>query len=264
MLGQPVMPGDYRRMSRPTPAGRMGRVTQQQGPLRGVVALDGPSGTGKSTVARELAAEWQACYLDTGAMYRAAALAVLRAGADPHLATAVRAVLDGVVIDVGVDPARPEIRLDSVDVGAEIRTDPVTVAVSPVSAMPEVRARLVAAQQSIIADALDRTGGIVVEGRDIGTVVAPDAALKVFLTASADTRAGRRARQDRSTDIAEVHRAVQRRDRFDATRAASPLFPAPDAVELDTTELDVAGVLARLADLLAERGLLAVCERGRV
>ena len=127
--------------------------------LRGVVALDGPSGTGKSTVARRLAAALSACYLDTGAMYRAAALAVLRAGVDPEDAAAVLRAVEAAHIDVGTDPCAPTVRLDGADVAAEIRRPAATVAVSPVSAVPGVRALLVAQQQGIIT----ASDGIVVE-----------------------------------------------------------------------------------------------------
>jgi len=227
--------------------------------LRGVVAIDGPSGTGKSTVARRLALQLGAAYLDTGAMYRAVTLAVLRAGSDVHDPAAVAALLPGLSLHVGVDPNRPSVRLGGEDVAAEVRGRAVTLAVSPVSAVPAVRATLVAQQRLIIDRALTETGGIVVEGRDIGTVVAPAAGLKVYLTAAAATRARRRTDQDSAAGrpgrvdatLADVHR----RDRYDASRAVSPLRPAADAVELDTTELDVTGVLARLRALVAERGM---------
>lgn len=224
------------------------------GALRGVVALDGPSGTGKSTAARRLAADLAAQYLDTGAMYRAAALGVLRAGVDPYQDAAVSATVERLRIEVGTDPASPTVALDGADVSVEIRGAPVTSAVSPVSAVPEVRTRLVAQQREIIAAA----AGIVVEGRDIGTVVAPDAPLKVFLTASTVQRAQRRASQDGVSDLDGVRRSVERRDRFDSTRTTSPLRPARDAVVLDTTELDATEVLAGLHELVAQRGLLVV------
>lgn len=232
------------------------------GALRGVVALDGPSGTGKSTVAQRLAADLGARYLDTGAMYRAAALGVLRAGVDPADPPAVRDTVELLRIDVGTDPGATAVTLDGLDVSAEIRSAPVTSAVSPVSAVPEVRTQLVAQQREIIAAA----AGIVAEGRDIGTVVVPDAPLKVFLTATPAQRAQRRARQDDASDLDGVRRAVERRDHFDSTRAASPLRPADDAVELDTTELDATEVLAALHELVAQRGLIVVVSsapRGR-
>jgi cytidylate kinase len=228
--------------------------------LRGVIALDGPSGTGKSTVARRLALQLRARYLDTGSMYRAVTLAVLRAGADPDGPEAVPVAV-AAQLEVGTDPAAPMIRLDGVDVGVEVRGELVTASVSAVSARPEVRQRLVQAQREIITDALaGGAGGIVVEGRDIGTVVATDAELKVYLTASAEARAYRRGGQDRRAgrngDYATALLAVQRRDALDSGRPVSPLRPAADAVTLDTTELDVGGVLAALRVLVRERGLL--------
>jgi cytidylate kinase len=236
---------------------------RQGGVLRGVIAVDGPSGTGKSTVARRLAALLCARYLDTGAMYRAAALGVLRAGADPADPCAAAQLAPRLRIDVGTDPDESAVVLDGADVATEIRGQVVTTAVSPVSAVPEVRAVLVAQQRQIIRDATEGGGGIVVEGRDIGTVVAPDAPLKVFLTAAAAERAARRAAQDGVEDIAEVRRAVERRDSFDSSRAASPLRPADDAVELDTTALDIDAVLARLRELAVQRDMVAVAAWGQ-
>lgn len=237
----------------------------RRGELRGVVAMDGPSGTGKSTVSRRLAQEFSARYLDTGAMYRAVTLAVLRAGVDPTDAEKVTQVAAEVELVSGTDPQQPTIHLGQEDVSAEIRGPEVTGAVSAVSAVPGVRRILVERQQQIIAEALNTVGGIVVEGRDIGTTVAPDAPLKVYLTASAEARAQRRARQDnaegRSATVDATLADVQRRDRLDSTRAVSPLRPAEDAVEVDTTDLDIDGVLAELISLVLERGLVAVPER---
>lgn len=231
--------------------------------LQGVVAVDGPSGTGKSTVARRLAASLCAGYLDTGAMYRAVALGVLRAGVDPADPCAVGQVLARLRVEVGTDPESPAVLLDGEDVAVEIRGPVVTAAVSPVSAVPEVRALLVAQQRQIIHDTTAGGGGIVVEGRDIGTVVAPDAPLKVFLTAATAERAARRAAQDGVADVAEVRRAVERRDRFDSSRAVSPLRAAEDAVELDTTALGIEDVVGRLRELVLRRGLIAMAARGR-
>lgn len=227
------------------------------------MAVDGPSGTGKSTVARRLAAALRARYLDTGAMYRAAALGVLRAGADPADPGAVDQVVTRLRIEVGTDPDTPTVLLDGADVAGEIRGPVVTTAVSPVSATPEVRSVLVTAQRRIIHEAITAGRGIVVEGRDIGTVVWPDAPLKVFLTAAAAERAARRAAQDGARDVAEVQRAVERRDRFDSSRVASPLRVADDAVELDTTELDIDAVVSRLRELAVQRGMVAMAVWGR-
>jgi cytidylate kinase len=232
------------------------------GDLRGVVALDGPSGTGKSTVARRLAGLLGASYLDTGAMYRAVTLAVLRAGVDPADEASVISITEAIDLRVGADPARPRVRIDGEDVAKEIRGKPVTLAVSAVSAIPEVRSLLVARQQAIIENELVAPGGIVVEGRDIGTVVAPDAGLKVFLTASSEARARRRARQDaadgRRSTLDATRADVDRRDGLDSSRAASPLRAAEDAVRLDTTELDLPGVVDRLVSIVDERGLRGV------
>jgi len=226
-----------------------------RGRLDGVVALDGPSGTGKSTIARRLAGALGAGYLDTGAMYRAATLAALRAQVDPADTAAVVGVVAAMGLDIGVDPATPSTVLDGDDVSAEVRGPIVTATVSKVSAVPEVRELLVAHQQRIINAVLGTGSGIVVEGRDIGTVVAPDAGLKVYLTATSEARARRRTMQDgaagyRST-VAETKARVDHRDRLDSR--VTPLRPADDAVELDTTSLDVLAVLERLLSLVEER-----------
>ncbi|MFD6796067.1 MULTISPECIES: (d)CMP kinase [Prauserella salsuginis group] len=225
-----------------------------------MVALDGPSGTGKTTVARKLAAKLGAGYLDTGAMYRVVTLAVLDAGVDPHDTDAVVALARSVRLDVATDPGRPEARLDGTDVGEAIRTPRVDAAVSAVSAVPEVRDLLVQRQRTLIEEASRDEGGIVVDGRDIGTVVAPDAPLKVFLTAAPEVRAARRGAQDtaagRESNQATVLASVERRDRLDSSRAASPLRPADDAVEFDTSELSIEQVLVALTELAGTRGLL--------
>ncbi|RBM13350.1 (d)CMP kinase [Prauserella sp. PE36] len=230
------------------------------GALRGVVALDGPSGTGKTTVARKLAAKLGAGYLDTGAMYRVVTLAVLRAGIDPTDAAAVAALTSQVQVGVGTDPDNPRAQLNGEDVGEEIRTERVNVAVSPVSAVPEVRQVLVAGQREIIEAVLGSVGGIVVDGRDIGTVVAPGAPLKVFLTASAEVRAARRSAQDsaagRDSTPEHARASVERRDQLDSTRTVSPLRAAEDAVVFDTSELSIEQVITALSELASRRGLL--------
>ena len=234
----------------------------QLGELRGVIALDGPSGTGKSTVARRLADKLGAGYLDTGAMYRAVTLAVLRSGVATDDEAAVLSVAEHVDLRVSTDPNNQQILLGEENVGAEIRGQAVTLAVSAVSAVASVRVLLVAMQMRIIAEVCDERGGIVVEGRDIGTVVAPDAALKVYLTASSDARALRRSRQDsasgRVVSIDDTKLDVDRRDRLDSGRAASPLQPADDAVWLDTTHLDLQGVLDEIMAIVDERDLRGV------
>jgi CMP/dCMP kinase len=213
-------------------------------PFSGVVALDGPSGTGKSTVARGLADRLNARYLDTGAMYRAATLAVLRAGAALDDGVRITDVVENADIEVSTDPHAPAVWLDGELVSTEIRGPEVTQAVSAVSAVPAVRALLVAAQRELIEQ-----GPVVVEGRDIGSVVWPTARPKVYLTASAEARARRRAGETSSTDIASVAADIDRRDRLDSTRAASPLTQVADAVEVDTTELGVDEVIDQLVEL---------------
>ncbi|MEV0108018.1 (d)CMP kinase [Nocardia sp. NPDC050799] len=199
--------------------------------------MDGPSGTGKSSVSRRLAVRLSARYLDTGAMYRVATLQVLRAGVDPADPAAVAATVTDMPLRIGTDPERELIELDGVDVRTEIRGAEVTAAVSAVSAVPEVREQLVALQREIAVSA----GRIVVEGRDIGTTVLPDADAKIYLTASAQARAHRRNQQNiaegRGDDYAGVLADVERRDRLDSTRAVSPLRRAEDAVQVDTSEL---------------------------
>jgi cytidylate kinase len=217
-----------------------------------VVAVDGPSGSGKSTVSRRLAVALGARYLDTGAMYRAITWAVLRAGVDPADASGVAAVCARTPLDIGTDPQAPFIRADSVPVDGPIRGLEVTSAVSAVSAVPAVRAALVARQRQIIDDVTAGGGHIVVEGRDIGTVVAPDADLKVYLTASVDERARRRSGENR-VDVDTTAADLRRRDKLDSTRAADPLRRAADAVELDTTKLGIDDVVSRLRELLGVR-----------
>lgn len=223
--------------------------------VRCVVAIDGPSGTGKSTVSRRLAAALGARYLDTGAMYRAVTWAVLAAGIDPSDAAAVAEISGKITLDSGTDPSAPHISVDGRPVDVEIRGPEVTKAVSAVAAVPDVRRRLVARQREVIA-AADR---IVVEGRDIGTTVAPAADLKVYLTASEAERARRRGTEmaggtaTTADALAIIQADLARRDTFDSTRTASPLRRADDAVEVDTTGLDIDAVVARLVELLPEQ-----------
>ena len=233
--------------------------------LRGVVAIDGPSGTGKSTVARQLANRLSAAYLDTGAMYRAVTLAALWTDVDVHDEYAVVALLPKLDLTIGTDPHSAAVLLDGEDVSAEIRGADVTLAVSPVSAVAAVRQHLVALQRDLIYAAVGGVGGIVVEGRDIGTVVAPDAGLKIYLTAADRARAQRRTEQDsaagRAVTVDATLADVRRRDTYDSSRTASPLRAAADAVEVDTTDLDITGVLARLETLVELRGMVAPAVR---
>lgn len=218
-----------------------------------VVAMDGPSGTGKSSVSRRLAERIDAAYLDTGAMYRAATLQVLRGAAELTDPTAIAAAVEELPLVIGTDPTREVILLDEQDVSREIRGATVTSAVSAVSAVPEVRDLLVARQRRIVASA----GRIVVEGRDIGDVVLPGADAKIFLTASAEARAERRNRQNiaegRGDDYAAVLADVLRRDGLDSTRTVSPLRRAADAVPVDTSDLGLEEVIEELYRVVARQ-----------
>ncbi len=212
-----------------------------------VVAVDGPSGSGKSSTARAVAARLGLRYLDTGAMYRALTWAVLDHGVDPADPVAVADLAGRVDLVSGTDPARPTITVDGTDVAGPIRGADVTAAVSTVSAVPAVRAAMVQCQRELIG-----SGGIVVEGRDIGSVVAPDAPVKIFLTADVQARARRRTAQVGGPD--DSHAATRddldRRDRLDSSRVASPLTRAADAVDVDTTEHSLDEVVAQVVDLV--------------
>jgi CMP/dCMP kinase len=223
------------------------------GPVRffqGQITLDGPSGTGKSSVARAVAARLGADYLDTGAMYRAATVAVLDAGVDPEDAEAVAAVVAKARIEVGTTAGAEVVKVDGVDVADRIRGPLVTRTVSSVSAVPAVRRQLVDQQRGLVAAA----EAVVVEGRDIGTVVLPGATLKVYLTAAPEVRAERRAAQlgiTEPAEIAELAEDLRRRDEYDSGRADSPLRPADDAVIVDSTDMDRAAVVDRIVALAA-------------
>ena len=222
-----------------------------------VIALDGPSGSGKSTVARGVARTLGWRYVDTGATYRAATLAVLRAGADPADADAVAATVAAARIAVSTDPDVPGTTLDGEDVSAVIRGPEVTRAVSAVSAVPSVRRQLVALQRQLAGD-----DGAVLEGRDIGTAVFPEAPVKVFLDASPEVRASRRA-GDTDTGVAatggdvlrDIAVDLARRDRLDSSRTASPLQAADDAVHLDSSGLDARAVVDRVLAMARDAGL---------
>ena len=211
-----------------------------------VIAIDGPGGVGKSTVTRRLATILGVDFLDTGATYRAAAVAALEAGVDLDDESAVLAAVqsreisyqDGVIL------------LDGVSVAEATRSEAVTRAVTPVSAQPLVRDHVVAIQREWVAD---RGGAAVVEGRDIGTVVFPDAPVKVFLTASAEVRAARRSGDAEAAHmkVKEIVADLNRRDHADSTRKASPLRPADDAIEIDTGTMDIEEVVAAILDLVA-------------
>lgn len=214
-----------------------------------VVAIDGTAGAGKSTTSRRVARQLGLRYLDTGAMYRAVTLQLLRDGVDVDDPAAVATRTAAVSVAVGTDPETSSVELAGVDVSAEIRTDPVTAAVSAVSAVSEVRRRLVAQQRRLIG-----SGGIVVEGRDIGSVVWPQAELKVFLTAQPGARASRRAAElGAAEDPRLVETDLARRDALDSGRVVSPLVVAPDALTIDTTLLTLDEVVARVVGLVLER-----------
>ena len=214
------------------------------------VAVDGPAGTGKSSVSRGLARALDARYLNTGAMYRIVTLAVLRAGLDLDDAAAVAELASRVDLAVGFDPDEDLYFLGGEDVSVEIRGDAVTKAVSAVSAVPEVRTRLVDRQRELA----DGPVAVVVEGRDIGTVVLPDADLKVFLTASPEERARRRNDQNVESGLAGDYDAVLadvlRRDHLDSTRAVSPLRAADDAIVVDSSDMSQSETVACLLDLV--------------
>ncbi|MDF0532223.1 (d)CMP kinase [Tsukamurella sp. 8F] len=216
--------------------------------------MDGPSGTGKSTVARRVAERLAARYLDTGAMYRAATVHVLDAGVDPADADAVDAATRDLPLAVGCDPTEEIVELDGVSITRRIREDDVTANVSAVSAVPALRERLVDYQRAIAGD---DDSPVVIEGRDIGTVVFPDAALKVYLTASARARAERRHAQNLElglpSDLGEVLASVQRRDELDSTRKASPLRPADGAEQVDTSGLTLDETVDAIVALVNER-----------
>lgn len=215
-----------------------------------LVAIDGPSGTGKSTVSRKVAQELDAKYLDTGAMYRVATLWVLRQGIDPADTDAVVEATSALPMEVSDDPTSTAVNLNGEDVSAEIRGAEVTRNVSAVSAIPAVRENLVALQRQLA----DAAGRCVVEGRDIGTVVLPDVPAKIFMTASAEVRAQRRFDQDvaagREVNFDTVLADVVRRDELDSSRATSPLKPAEDAFILDTSEMDIDEVVENVLDVV--------------
>ena len=209
-----------------------------------VIAVDGTSGSGKSSTSRGVAERLGLRYLDTGAMFRAMTWWLLREGVDVRDAEAVAAAAGRPRIESGTDPLAPTITVDGTDVSVEIRGEDVTAAVSPVSAVPEVRALLLELQRKVIGD-----GGIVVEGRDIGSVVWPDAEVKVYLSADPDARAVRRAAEQGGTDVATTQQSLLERDRIDSGRATAPLTMAEGAVHVDSTHLTLPEVIDRIVAL---------------
>lgn len=204
-----------------------------------VIAIDGPAGSGKSTVARRLAERLGLDYLDTGAMYRAITFAALRRGIDPADTGPVAQLARAVDLDVTTE----HVRVDGVDATIEIRGPEVSRAVSLVAANPEVRAELVRRQREW---AYERSGGVM-EGRDIGTVVFPDAMLKVYLNARPEIRAERRAAEVSDLDYETVAADMARRDAFDQGREADPLRRAEDAIQFDTSDMSVDEIVDELA-----------------
>jgi CMP/dCMP kinase len=219
-----------------------------------VITIDGPAGAGKSTVAQKVAARLGLRYVDSGATYRAAALKVLEAGMDPHDEAAVAKVIGATDVQVTTDGGEPHVLVDGDDVTARLRTSEVTLAAAQVSRLPEVRAKLIEIQR-----AFARERGVVMEGRDIGTVVFPRAPLKIFLKADVEERARRRLKQDsregRDATLEKTAYEIGRRDQLDAERKISPLMPAPDAVEIDSTNLLADQVVEQIVALAGERNL---------
>ena len=217
-----------------------------------IIAIDGPAGSGKSTVARDLARRLGFTYLDSGAMYRAITLGALEAGIDLDHGETLGRLADEARIELrDRDDDSVQVLLDGRDVSDEIREPKVTGASSRVAAHPQVRRALLAKQRDLIS-----RGDWVAEGRDIGTVVAPEAAIKVFLTADPAERARRRAAELRRRGIeaqaADVQGAIEQRDRLDSTRSAAPLRPAEDAVLIDTTGLEADEVIERVLGLVEQ------------
>ncbi|MFD5035057.1 (d)CMP kinase [Streptomyces sp. NPDC058220] len=218
-----------------------------------IVAIDGPSGTGKSSTSKAVAAQLGLSYLDTGAQYRAMTWWMLSNGIDVRDPAAVATAAGKPVLVSGTDPAAPTITVDGVDAAGPIRTQEVTSEVSAVSAVPEVRTVITELQRSIAAAA---GKGIVVEGRDIGTTVLPDADVKIFLTASPEARAARRSGElkgKEATDVVATREALIKRDTADSSRKTSPLAKAEDAVEVDTTDLTLQQVIECIVTLVGEK-----------
>ena len=227
-----------------------------------VVTIDGPSAAGKSTVAREVAGRLGLLYVDTGALYRALALKLQRQGGSPDQPQEVERMLEGTLLDLSGSPEQAHVWLDGEDVSGQIRTPEVSEAASRLAAMPEVRRRLVRFQRG-----LRQRGPLVGEGRDLGTVVFPDAEVKIYLDADVLTRARRRARElelrGMPVALEQVLAEIQRRDQRDRTRADSPLRPAEGAVIIESSGRDVASVVEEvLRTVLARPGCPPLALRG--
>lgn len=222
------------------------------------IAIDGPAGAGKSSVAKEAARQLGFLYVDTGALYRTIALFVQRAGIDPQDAKAVEAALPEIKVEMKPAPQGQQMFLNGEDVTGLIRTPEISLVTSQVASQPAVRAFLLELQRGLAQE-----NNVLMDGRDIGTVVLPQAQLKVFLTASSEERARRRVRQleesGQSADYDEIKREIELRDRQDSTRAVAPLKPAPDAVELDTSHMGFPQAVEALVELAREKGAAAPC-----
>lgn len=220
-----------------------------------VIAIDGPAGAGKSTVARKLAERMGLDYVDSGATYRAAALRVLESNISPEDEQAVSELIGRTGIEFKTNGSKIQVLLDGEDVTEKIRTPQVTLAAAKVSRLPEVRKKLITLQRS-----LARGHGIVMEGRDIGTVVFPEAKLKIFLKADPEERARRRLRDEekrgRHATLEQTAYEIGRRDQLDAERKISPLVPAADALEIDSTNLSADEVVERIMELARKRKLM--------
>ena len=216
------------------------------------VAIDGPSGAGKSSLAKRLAADMGFTYVDTGAMYRSIGLYAVRQGKDPHDAAAVEALLPQIHLDTKLEEGTQHFYLNGEDVSEAIRTPEISYYASKVSAVPEVRRFLLETQRNMA-----KNGNILMDGRDIGTVVLPDATVKIFLTASPEARATRRWKEYQekgvNTPYEEVLADVKQRDYQDTHRAAAPLKQAEDTVLLDTSELDFEQSLAAMKKIIAAK-----------
>jgi cytidylate kinase len=220
-----------------------------------VIAIDGPAGAGKSTVAQKLAAWLGLNYVDSGATYRAAALSVLEAGVSPEDEGAAVDVVGAADIRFTTDGDRSSVWLDGRDVTQAIRTPEVTLVAARVSRLSEVRKKLITLQRNLV-----QGRGVVMEGRDIGTVVFPEAPLKIFLKAEVEERARRRLDQDRqegrASTLEQTAYEIGRRDQLDAERKISPLVPASDAIEIDSTHLTADQVVEQILELVRERKLI--------
>jgi len=219
-----------------------------------VIAIDGPAGAGKSTVAQKLAKRLGLVYVDSGATYRAAALKVIESGVSADDEAAVGLAIDRAEIRCVATGSSAAVLLDGKDVTARLRTPEVTLVAAKVSRLPSVRQKLIGLQRTFA-----REPGVVMEGRDIGTVVFPEAGLKIFLKAEPEERARRRLRQDkaegREATLEQTAYEIGRRDQLDAERKLSPLVPAADAVEIDSTRLQADEVVEGILELARARGI---------